>query len=115
MIGSLSVALTFSLSFISLASSLTFLIPLIFLAGLCLIGYQGVSYSLIGELAGQAKTGTALGFMITINSVGTILGTPLFGFLVDITGSYPMAWRALSGTILLGTLVFALFVKELKA
>ncbi len=115
LIGSLSVALTFSLSFIYLAFSLTFLIPLIFLAGLCLIGYQGVSYSLIGELAGQAKTGTALGVMITINSVGTILGTPLFGYLVDITGSYPVAWRALSGTILLGTLVFALFVKEPKA
>lgn len=115
LIGSLSVALTFSLSFIFLAFSLTFLIPLIFLAGLCLIGYQGVSYSLIGELAGQAKTGTALGVMITINSVGTILGTPLFGYLVDITGSYPVAWRALSGTILLGTLVFALFVKEPKA
>lgn len=115
LIGVLSVTLTFSLSLISLASSRQFLIPLIFLAGLCLIGYQGVSYSLIGELAGQAKTGTALGFMITINSVGALLGTPLFGFMVDNTGSYPMAWRALSGTILLGTLVFALFVKEPKA
>jgi len=28
-------------------------------------GYQGVSYALIGELAGKAKTGSALGMMIT--------------------------------------------------
>ncbi|MEE9551005.1 MAG: MFS transporter [Candidatus Binatia bacterium] len=114
LIGGLSVALTFNLSILSPATSPTFLILLLFLAGFCLIGYQGVSYSLLGEMAGQAKTGTALGLMITINSVGTVLGTPLFGYVVDLTGSYPIAWRALSGTILLGTLVFALLVKESK-
>jgi MFS family permease len=65
-------------------------------------------------MAGQAKTGTALGLMLTINSVGAIVGTPLFGYLVDLTGSYPIAWRALSGTILLSTLIFALLVKESK-
>jgi sugar phosphate permease len=114
LIGGLSFALTFNLSILSPATSPTFLILLLFLAGFCLIGYQGVSYSLLGEMAGQAKTGTALGLMITINSVGTVLGTPLFGYVVDLTGSYPIAWRALSGTILLGTLVFALLVKESK-
>ncbi len=92
--------------------SIFFLIPIIFLSGFCMIGYHGVSYSLIGEIAGQAKTGLALGLMATINSVGTILATPLFGYLVDVTDSYAIAWRVLSGTILLGTLIFLFFLKE---
>ncbi|MFQ5852138.1 MAG: MFS transporter [Candidatus Binatia bacterium] len=113
-IGGLSAALSLSLSLLLPGTPLFFLVPLLFAAGLCMIGYHGVSYSLIGELAGQAKTGTALGLMVTINSVGTIFATPIFGYLVDVTGSYPIAWRALSGTILLGTLAFIFFLKEPK-
>ncbi len=112
LIGSFSIILTFSFSLISPGVPHPLLVPLIFIAGFCMIGYQGVSYSLIGELAGQARTGTALGFMITVNAVGATLGTPLFGYLVDITGSYPFAWRGLSGAILLGTLILAFLVQD---
>jgi predicted MFS family arabinose efflux permease len=112
LIGSFSIILTFSFSLISPGVPHFLLVPLIFIAGFCMLGYQGVSYSLIGELAGQARTGTALGLMITVNAVGATLGTPLFGYLVDITGSYPFAWRGLSGAILLGTLILAFLVKD---
>ena len=47
-----------------------------------------MSYALIGELAGRARTGAALGLMITINAGAATLGTPLFGFIVD--GANPM-------------------------
>jgi MFS family permease len=77
-----------------------------------MVGYQGVSYALIGEIAGRARTGAALGIVITVNSLGTIVGTPLFGHLVDVTGSYSIAWRALSGTIFLGILALTLFLRE---
>ncbi|MBI4487654.1 MAG: hypothetical protein HY694_01095 [Deltaproteobacteria bacterium] len=34
------------------------------------------SRALIGELAGKAQTGAALGMVITLNFLGAILGTP---------------------------------------
>ncbi len=97
LIGMLSVALTLCLGLLPPAAPLFIVLPLIFLAGLCMVGYQGVSYALIGEIAGKAQTGAALGIVITINSLGAILGTPLFGYLVDATGSYSIAWRLLAG------------------
>jgi predicted MFS family arabinose efflux permease len=114
LVGALSILLTLGLSLFHSGTSPFLLIPFIFLAGFCMIGYQGVSYSLIGELAGKARTGTALGLMITVNATAATLGTPLFGYLVDMTGSYPLAWRALSGVILSGTLGLMMLVKEPK-
>ena len=112
LIGGLSAALTLGLSFLPPGLSIFLLVPIIFFSGFCLIGYHGVSYSLIGEVAGHANTGVALGLMITVNAVGTVVATPLFGYLVDVTGSYAVAWRALAGTLLVGTLVFLFFHKE---
>jgi len=114
LIGFLSVALTLSLGVLPAATSLFIILPLIFFAGLCMVGYQGVSYALIGEIAGRAQTGAALGIVITINSVGAIFGTPLFGYLVDVTGSYAIAWQALAGAILVGILALSFFLKEPK-
>ncbi|HEY2989238.1 MAG TPA: MFS transporter [Candidatus Binatia bacterium] len=115
LIGLLSVALTFALGVLPSATSLWIILPLIFLAGVCMVGYQGVSYALIAEIAGRAQTGAALGIVITFNSVGTIFGTPLFGYLVDVTGSYSTAWETLAGVILVGIMALSLFLEEPKA
>ena len=112
LIGSLAVALSLTLGLIPPGISLYILMPLIFLAGLCMVGHQGVSYALIAELAGKARTGTALGVVLTVNSVGAIIGTPSFGYLVDSTGSYSIAWQALAAILLLGTLALFFFLVE---
>jgi sugar phosphate permease len=112
LIGLLSAVLIALLSFMTQQSSLYLLLPILFLAGICLVGYQGVSYALIGELAGKAKTGTALGMMITINATAATLGTPLFGHIVDRTGSYPVAWQALAGALGLGIIGLATLLRE---
>ncbi len=103
-----------SLGLLPPAAPLFVVLPLIFLAGLCMVGFQGVSYALIGEIAGKAQTGAALGIVITINSLGAIFGTPLFGYLVDVTGSYSIAWQLLAGAILVGILALTFFLKEPK-
>jgi MFS family permease len=112
LIGFLSVALTLALGLIPSTTSLVLLLLLIFLSGICMVGYQGVSYALIGEIAGKARTGSALGMVITLNSLGAIFGTPLFGYLVDVTGSYSVAWLALAMAILLGILALFFFLEE---
>ncbi len=111
-IGLLSAALIASLSFITQQSSLYLLLAILFLAGICLVGYQGVSYALIGELAGKAKTGTALGLMITINAAAATLGTPLFGYIVDRTSSYAIAWQVLAGLLGVGIVGLATLLRE---
>jgi MFS transporter, ACS family, hexuronate transporter len=112
MIGALAVSSTLLLSAIPRGTSFGLIVPLIFVAGVCMVGYQGVSYALIGEIAGKARTGAAMGFYITINSVAAVFGTPLFGYLVDKTGSYAIAWRALGGAILIGITALGLLLRE---
>ncbi len=114
LIGTISVLLCAALSALDQGVSPFILVPLTFLGGFTMIGYQGVSYSLISEIAGQSRAGMALGLMITINAMGTVVGTPLFGYIVDATGSYVIAWQALAGVLALGTLNIAVFVSEAR-
>jgi MFS family permease len=105
-------ALLVTLSLMGRQSPIALLLLVVFLAGLCLVGYQGVSYALIGELAGRARTGAALGLMITINAGAATLGTPLFGWVVDRSASYAIAWQALAGVVTAGSLGLAALLKE---
>jgi sugar phosphate permease len=108
----IGVALIIGLSFMTRHSSMYLLLPIVFFVGVCLVGYQGVSYALIGELGGKARAGIALGIMVTVNAAAATVGTPLFGYLVDRTGSYAIAWQALAGTLFVGTLALSFFVSD---
>ena len=111
-IGIISVLLIGALSFMNRGSSAYFLLPILFLAGVSIVGYQGVSYALIGEISGKARTGAGLGMMITINAAAATLGTPLFGYIVDRTGSYSIAWQLLAGAVTVGIIAVAFLLKE---
>ena len=111
-IGIMGSTLLLALSLMGPQSPLSLLLLVVFLSGLCLVGYQGVSYALIGELAGRARTGAALGLMITINAGAATLGTPLFGFIVDRSESYAIAWQALAGAVAVGCVGLAALLKE---
>jgi ACS family hexuronate transporter-like MFS transporter len=113
-IGLLSVVLMGALSVMSRATPVFLLLLVVFVLGLCIIGYQGVSYTLISELAGTNRTGAAMGLMITINAAAATLGTPLFGYIVDQTGSYAVAWQALAAAIAFGCAGLMLFLKETR-
>lgn len=112
LVGVISVLLCTALSVLDQGVSPFILVPLTFLGGFTMIGYQGVSYSLISEIAGQSRAGMALGLMISINALGTVVGTPAFGYIVDATGSYATAWQALAVVLALGTANIAIFVSE---
>src|SRR6185503_5501532 len=110
-IGLFSVILIGALSFMQRESSFLLLMAILFLAGVSLVGYQGVSYALIGEISGKARTGAGLGMMITINSAAATVGTPVFGYIVDRTGSYPFAWQILAGAVMVGIVAVAVLLK----
>ena len=111
-IGLMSVVLIGALSFMNQQSSSLLLMPILFLAGVSLVGYQGVSYALIGEISGKARTGAGLGMMITINAAAATLGTPVFGYIVDRTGSYAFAWQILAGAVTVGIVAVTFLLKE---
>jgi MFS family permease len=71
-----------------------------------------VSYAIIGEIAGKARTGAALGLMITINAGCATLGTPIFGYIVDRTGSYAVAWQVLGAFLTLGIIGLITLLKD---
>jgi MFS family permease len=50
--------------------------------------------------------------MITVNAAATTLGTPIFGYIVDRTGSYAVAWQILAGAITVGIIGVAFLLKE---
>jgi sugar phosphate permease len=112
LIGILSALLLGGLSFMDQETSYFVVMPVLFLAGVSLVGYQGVSYALIGEISGKARTGAGLGLMITINAAAATLGTPMFGYIVDRTGSYASAWQILAAAVTAGIIAVALLLKE---
>ena len=114
-IGVLSVVLIGGLGFIDRDSPAVLLMAMLFLAGVSIVGYQGVSYALIGEIAGKARTGAGLGMMITINAAAATLGTPVFGHIVDRTGSYAVGWQVLALAIAVGIVGLAVLLKEPRA
>jgi MFS family permease len=111
-IGLLSVILLGALGFMGRESSYWLLMPILFLAGVSLVGYQGVSYALIGEMSGKARTGAGLGMMITVNAAAATIGTPMFGYIVDQTGSYAFAWQILAVAVAAGIVAVTFLLKE---
>jgi MFS family permease len=111
-IGIMSAILIAALGLLQRESSYLLLLPILFLAGVSIVGYQGVSYALIGEIAGKTRTGAGLGMMISINAAAATLGTPIFGYIVDRTGSYALAWQALALAVSVGIVGLAVLLKE---
>ncbi len=77
------------------------------------MGWFGVQLTLASELAasGLAATGTAL--VMTITSVGSLLGPPIFGYLVDLNQSYTLPLRLLGSVVIVAALML-LLVRERK-
>ncbi|HEY3122217.1 MAG TPA: MFS transporter [Vicinamibacteria bacterium] len=72
------------------------LYPVIFLLGIGAIGFGGVYLTLLSELGGRRGAAKAAGLGSTIAIGGSILGPPSFGHIVDVTGSYRLAWLSLA-------------------
>ena len=69
-----------------------------------------------GMIVGAAIAAPAQnGMMIAINSGAATLGTPIFGYIIDRTGSYALAWETLAVTVSIGIVGLALLLKEPKA
>ena len=83
--------------------------------GVGAVGWGGLFSTLAGETAGPAAAGAAAGVTAAIDNVGIFIGPPLFGLIVDRSGSYAPAWWALVGAALLAACLLALVREPRRA
>lgn len=72
-----------------------FAAPLVVGAAVTTMTWNGLSFTAAGEIAGRARAGTAMSLQNTVVAVGSAIGAPLFGWLVDAAG-WPVAYVVLA-------------------
>jgi ACS family hexuronate transporter-like MFS transporter len=68
---------------------------LIVVYGLSGLSWGGLYQTLSVEVAGQGAAGVGIGITVSLMYAGTTATAPLFGHVVDMTGSYTLAWGLL--------------------
>jgi ACS family hexuronate transporter-like MFS transporter len=89
-----------------------FIIIVIF--GFSAMGHNAVMLTFVSESTQRELSGAAVGLLLTLISIGGIIGPPLFGYLVDLTETYVYAWQALGICIAIAVIMLTAFAKETK-
>jgi ACS family hexuronate transporter-like MFS transporter len=84
------------------AAPMALAVGLAILLGLTAFSWTGIYGTLTIELAGRASAASAVAWVHVLGGVGSLGGAPLFGYLVDRTGSYRVAWVAAAVAVLIG-------------
>ena len=91
------------------------LVPLIgfcALWGFFAFGWYGPWVVFVAESAPAGGLGTTLGLAMTGNQVAIVAAPPVFGFILDASGSYPTMWGALAaGVVAAGAVVWWVMVR----
>jgi predicted MFS family arabinose efflux permease len=100
--GCISALCACGLAFTGPGASAAWLTALAVAFGFAGIGWNGVQHTLMAELAGPGSAATAVGLGLAVASLGVTLGPPLFGWCVELAGSYRGPWIGLAGLMLAG-------------
>jgi sugar phosphate permease len=79
--------------------------------GATAFSWTGIYGTLAIELAGPASAASAVAWVHLLGGVGSLGAAPLFGYVVDHTGSYRFAWLIVAAAVLVG-LASALRLRE---
>lgn len=83
------------------------LVPMLFVAGVASISWNGLSFTAAAETAGLARSGAALGFQQTLLGVSAAVFVPAFAWVVDAT-----SWRTAFALATLGPLLGLLALRR---
>ncbi|WP_257347469.1 MFS transporter [Pseudalkalibacillus decolorationis] len=89
------------------------IVPIIIVFGFSVAGFNGIWMNMASELVPREQAGVSSGFSITFGSTGVILVPPLFGLLVDHSGSYTAGWLIIPLLMGIVLLLLALLSHEL--
>jgi MFS transporter, ACS family, hexuronate transporter len=83
---------------------LIFVVSVVF--GFCVSGFNGIWMNSATESVPSNVAGMATGFSLTIGSLGMVFMPPFFGWIVDKTSMYEIAWLLLAALSLIILLLF---------
>jgi sugar phosphate permease len=66
-------------------------VPVLLLAGVFAISWNGLAFTVVGELSGPGRAGAALGFQNTAVALGAVITPPLLASVVETT-SWSVGW-----------------------
>lgn len=112
LVGILAILMTLWTSLFSLHTPHWLVWAVVALLGLTLLGWNGLYLAFVSELAGSRIAGLAIGVSNTGAFLGIVVLPPIFGFLVDQTGSYRVAWMGLAAVTLAALSVLSWIQEE---
>lgn len=111
MIGAVTVAGLIGLALLNKTIPLWVIWIVVSLAGAGSEGFAGTVILLRAEVVSKNLVATSTGLGMAIAFWGVLLGPPLFGWMVDVTESYRLAWLLLAVITLTATLLLR-FIQE---
>ena len=72
------------------------LVTAVFAFGISGLGWNAIYLTIVGEAVNKESTGLATGVCFVFGFLGSLIGPPIFGLLVDQTGAYGCAWLILA-------------------
>ncbi|MFC2065941.1 MFS transporter [Chloroflexota bacterium] len=91
-IGFITGIMALSTAFLATASPRWLLYIMMAIFGFAATGWTAVFITFVAELAGREQAATGVGLGLTLVAMGIVFGPPLFGYIVDTTHSYTIAW-----------------------
>jgi MFS transporter, ACS family, aldohexuronate transporter len=72
------------------------LLPVAVIAGIGVFGWVGLYFALVAEIGGARHAGLLTGVAVSFSWSGVLVGPPLFGLVLEATGSYTRPWLMLT-------------------
>jgi cyanate permease len=72
-------------------------VPLAVVAGAGAFGWVGLYLALVAEIGGVRYAGLLTGVAVAFSWSGVLVGPPIFGLVLQATGSYTAPWLILAG------------------
>ncbi len=82
--------------------------PLVALAGLTIVGWNGAFYGFVAETAGPGNVGQVSGQALVWIFAGSVVLPPVLGALVDAIGSWRPLWAVCGAVVALGAVILRL-------
>lgn len=77
----------------------------VFAIGTTCVGWNGLYHALLVDSIDQKHAATGVGLSMSFTQVGVVGGPPLFGLILDLTGSYAQGWTILASLFGLGAIL----------
>ena len=83
--------------------------------GLTIASFASLMQTLAVEAVAPRLAGSAMGYSLVGTALGGMVGPPLFGAVVDLTGNFANGWLLTAGLVLAGTLLLGFRFREQRA